>query len=161
MSISKHPTRAPSMDGRTTSIDLAKEKHMDTTMDTALRGIDGIIQAGTDEPTGPKELLMNEKDMAAYLGISRYFLTELRKKHGLKCLIFEGQHCIYYYLPVVDEYFRNRSRSLQPGTQAPETDSEETPGDAVITPVQADKQAGYNTSTTPTKKFPYKPMKAV
>ncbi len=134
---------------------------MDTNMETTLSNIDHIFQADSSQPNIPKERLMNEKDMAAYLGISRYFLTELRKKHGLKCLIFEGQHCIYYYLPVVDEYFRNRSRSLQPGTQAPETDSEETPGDAVITPVQADKQAGYNTSTTPTKKFPYKPMKAV
>lgn len=134
---------------------------MDTNMDNALRGIDDILQAGTDEPKGPKELLMNEKDMAAYLGISRYFLTELRKKHGLKCLIFEGQHCIYYYLPVVDEYFRNRSRSLQPDIQLPETDAKETPGKALISPVQADRQVGYNTSTTPTKKFPYKPMKAV
>ena len=134
---------------------------MDTNMDNALRGIDDILQTGTDEPKGPKELLMNEKDMAAYLGISRYFLTELRKKHGLKCLIFEGQHCIYYYLPVVDEYFRNQSRSLQPDIQPPETGTEETPGKAVITPVQADRQAGYTTSTTPTKKIPYKPMKAV
>ena len=101
------------------------------------------------------------RTLAAYLGISRYFLTELRKKHGLKCLIFEGQHCIYYYLPVVDEYFRNRSRSLQAEMQVPEGDTVETPGNAVISPVQADRQAGYNNSASPTKKFPYKPMKAV
>ena len=134
---------------------------MDTNMETTLRNTETIFQADSSEPNIPKERLMNEKDMAAYLGISRYFLTELRKKHGLKCLIFEGQHCIYYYLPVVDEYFRSRSRSLQSDIQVPESDSEETPGKAVISPVQADGQAGYNTSTTPTKKFPYKPMKAV
>ena len=109
----------------------------------------------------PKEMLMNEKDMAAYLGISRYFLTELRKKHGLKCLIFEGQHCIYYYLPVVDEYFRARSKGLQPDAQIPDEEPVVNPGKAVNPPVQTDRQLGYNNSAPPTKKVPYKPMKAV
>ena len=72
-----------------------------------------------NETAIPKELLMNEKNMAAYLGISRYFLTELRKKHGLKYLMFEGHHCIYYYLPLVDEYFRSRATVMKTGTVIP------------------------------------------
>ena len=112
-------------------------------------------------PNAPKELLMNEKDMAAYLGISRYFLTELRKKHGLKCLMFEGQHCIYYYLPVVDEYFRARSKGLQPETQLPDEESGDDPGNPVNSPAETDRQVKYSNSSSPTKKFPYKPMKAV
>ena len=63
---------------------------------TTIQTVANQISGSNTKPKVPKELLMNEKDMAAYLGISRYFLTELRKKHGLKCLIFEGQHCIYY-----------------------------------------------------------------
>lgn len=119
------------------------------------------MNEATTEIKAPKELLMNEKDMAAYLGISRYFLTELRKKHGLKCLIFEGQHCIYYYLPVVDEFFRNRSKSLLNEAQVMDAGTVDSPVKAVDLPLQTDKQAGYNNSVTPTKKFPYKPMKAV
>ena len=134
---------------------------MEQNTETTIQTVANHLAESNNELMAPKELLMNEKDMAAYLGISRYFLTELRKKHGLKCLIFEGQHCIYYYLPVVDEYFRNRSRSLQAEMQVPEGDTVETPGNAVISPVQADRQAGYNNSASPTKKFPYKPMKAV
>ena len=113
---------------------------------------------GTENPN----LVMNEKDMAAYLGISRYFLTELRKKHGLKCMIFEGQHCIYYYLPVVDEFFRAKSKGLDMGTQPL---SEGTP--AIDAPGNADKPAENNKvetgTATPfsTKIVPYKPMKAV
>ena len=128
---------------------------------TTIQTVANQISGSNTKPKVPKELLMNEKDMAAYLGISRYFLTELRKKHGLKCLIFEGQHCIYYYLPVVDEYFRNRSKSLQAETQAPDGDTGETSGNAPISPVQADRQAEYNNSAAPTKRLPYKPMKAV
>ncbi len=129
--------------------------------DTSKRNIDDILQAGIDEPKGPKELLMNEKDMAAYLGISRYFLTELRKKHGLKCLIFEGQHCIYYYLPVVDEYFRARSRSLHGEEEVPDGNQESITGNIVNQPVQADTPVRYSNSTPPARKFPYEPMKAV
>ena len=128
--------------------------------DTSKRNIDDILQAGIDEPKGPKELLMNEKDMAAYLGISRYFLTELRKKHGLKCLIFEGQHCIYYYLPVVDEYFRARSKSLHGEEEVPDGKQESITSNVVNQPVQAETPVRYN-STPPARKFPYKPMKAV
>ena len=128
---------------------------------TTIQTVANQLSGSNTKPKVPKELLMNEKDMAAYLGISRYFLTELRKKHGLKCLIFEGQHCIYYYLPVVDEYFRNRSKSLQAETQAHEGDTGETSGNAPISPVQADRQAEYNNSAAPTKRLPYKPMKAV
>ena len=107
-------------------------------------------------------LVMNEKDMAAYLGISRYFLTELRKKHGLKCMIFEGQHCIYYYLPVVDEFFRSRSKGLDTGIP---TLSEDTP--ITDTPGNADKPAENNKAeigtATPftTRILPYKPMRIV
>ena len=129
--------------------------------DTSKRNIDDILQAGIDEPKGPKELLMNEKDMAAYLGISRYFLTELRKKHGLKCLIFEGQHCIYYYLPVVDEYFRARSKSLHGEEEVPDGKQESITSNVVNQPVQAETPVRYSNSPPPARKFPYKPMKAV
>ncbi len=109
-----------------------------------------------------RNLVMNEKDLAAYLGISRYFLTELRKKHGLKCMVFEGQHCIYYYLPVVDEFFRARSKGLDTGTL---TLSEEAP--VTDTPVNSDEPAQNDNvetgTTTPftTRIMPYKPMRAV
>ena len=116
-----------------------------------------LMSGDNSEAKAPKELLLNEKDMAAYLGISRYFLTELRKKHGLKCLIFEGQHCIYYYLPVVDEFFRTRSRSLQPDTETPD----EVPGNTTNQSVEAEKPGRHTNSPTPTKRFPYEPMKAV
>ena len=108
-------------------------------------------------------LVMNEKDMAAYLGISRYFLTELRKKHGLKCLIFEGLHCIYYYLPVVDEFFRTRSKGLEVGTNVlPETIPGVDPSDATETPIRADVAGTGNTTIClPANKLPYKPMEAV
>lgn len=102
-------------------------------------------------------LLMNEKDMAAYLGISRYFLTELRKKHGLKCLKFEGHHCIYYYLPVVDEFFRKRAKALEAEA------NNQTEGNLDVTelPVQTGKSDSGNISTCPTDEFHYKPMRAV
>ena len=113
------------------------------------------------EPRMPRELLMNEKDMAAYLGISRYFLTELRKKHGLKCLIFEGQHCIYYYLPVVDEYFRSRSRVMPADTVvlASGTADDETGG----VPASCQQQAETEKATFPVQQQRklYKPMQAV
>lgn len=107
-------------------------------------------------------LVMNEKDMAAYLGISRYFLTELRKKHGLKCIIFEGQHCIYYYLPVVDEFFRARSKGLDTGTPPLSEDNPatDTPGKA-DKPIQSDKVETSTDRPFTTKIVPYKPMKAV
>ena len=107
-------------------------------------------------------LVMNEKDMAAYLGISRYFLTELRKKHGLRCLMFEGLHCIYYYLPVVDEFFRTRSKGLEVGTNVlPETILGVDPSDATEAPIRADVAGTGNTICLPANKLPYKPMEAV
>ena len=107
-------------------------------------------------------LVMNEKDMAAYLGISRYFLTELRKKHGLRCLMFEAHHCIYYYLPVVDEFFRTRSKGLEVGTNdLPENKPGVEVSDATDTPIEANKAVTGNTVCLPANKLPYKPMKAV
>ena len=112
--------------------------------------------------TENRNLVMNEKDLAAYLGISRYFLTELRKKHGLKCMVFEGQHCIYYYLPVVDEFFRARSKGLDTGTQplSEETPVTDTPENA-DKPPQNDKVETGTTTPFATKIVPYKPMRAV
>ena len=123
---------------------------MEQNTETISKAITMMDNAGKSIKS-PKELLMNEKDMAAYLGISRYFLAELRKKHGLKCLIFEGQHCIYYYLPVVDEYFRSRSKGLQSDTQPPEEETEELPGTAVNTP-ETDIQARHSNNSPSTKK---------
>ena len=115
----------------------------------------------TDVSGEPRELLMNEKDMAAYLGISRYFLTELRKKHGLKCLIFEGQHCIYYYLPVVDEYFRSKSRVMPADTaaQASGTADDDTGGFPASCQQQAETEK--DTFTVQQQRKLYKPMQAV
>ena len=91
-------------------------------------------------------LVMNEKEMAAYLGISRYFLTELRKKHGLRCLMFEGHHCIYYYLPVVDEFFRTRSKGVEVGTNdLPESKPSAEAPNVTETPIRADKAVTGNT----------------
>ncbi len=115
-----------------------------------------------DNTNDSANLVMNEKDMAAYLGISRYFLTELRKKHGLKCLMFEGHHCIYYYLPVVDEFFRTRSKGLGVGTNVlPESKPSAEPLEATETPIRADEAGTGNTICLPANKLPYKPMKAV
>ena len=79
-----------------------------------------------------------------------------------KCMIFEGQHCIYYYLPVVDEFFRSRSKGLDTGIP---TLSEDTP--ITDTPGNADKPAENNKAeigtATPftTRILPYKPMRIV
>ena len=56
-------------------------------------------------------VVLNEKQLAKYLGTSRYFVTLLRKKYGLKYVVLRGMHNIYYYLPMVDEFFRNMSKS--------------------------------------------------
>ena len=107
-------------------------------------------------------LVMNEKDMAAYLGISRYFLTELRKKHGLKCLIFEGQHCIYYYLPVVDEFFRARSKGLGAETAGQPEGSTAVETSGITEPSRkACKQQTGDSVRLPDDSMPYKPMQAV
>lgn len=68
------------------------------------------------EPEAAKEkrafgVILNEKQLAKYLGTSRYFVTLLRKKYGLKYVVLHGMHTIYYYLPMVDEFFRNRSKA--------------------------------------------------
>ena len=107
-------------------------------------------------------LVMNEKDMAAYLGISRYFLTELRKKHGLKCLIFEGQHCIYYYLPVVDEFFRARSKGLSAEISCQPEGTAAVEASGITEPSRkADKQYTGDSVRPPDETMPYKPMQAV
>ena len=68
------------------------------------------------EPEEAKEkrafgVVLNEKQLAKYLGTSRYFVTLLRKKYGLKYVALHGMHNIYYYLPMVDEFFRNKSKT--------------------------------------------------
>ena len=113
------------------------------------------------EPRMPRELLMNEKDMAAYLGISRYFLTELRKKHGLKCLIFEGQHCIYYYLPMVDEYFRSKSRVMPADTAAQASGTADDDTGGVPASCQQQAETEKDTFTVQQQRKLYKPMQAV
>ena len=107
-------------------------------------------------------LVMNEKDMAAYLGISRYFLTELRKKHGLKCLIFEGQHCIYYYLPVVDEFFRSRSKGLGAEITGQSEDTAPVEAADITEPSRkAFKSQTGDSVRLPAETMPYKPMQAI
>ncbi len=114
----------------------------------------------SNETVAPKELLMNEKNMAAYLGISRYFLTELRKKHGLKYLIFEGHHCIYYYLPLVDEYFRSRATVMPTDTVIP---ADMLSSDCSRNLETGQQQTDDNRDTTSGPFTPkrYKPMQAV
>ncbi len=116
--------------------------------------------AGSGESKMPRELLLNEKDMAAHLGISRYFLTELRKKHGLKCLMFEGQHCIYYYLPVVDEYFRSRSRAMSSDM---DIQASGTADDDAGVSASGESQSGTENDAAPLQQHRkrYKPMQAV
>ena len=75
----------------------------------------------------PKEnrsvgVVLNEKQLAKYLGTSRYFVTLLRKRYGLKYVVLQGMHNIYYYLPMVDEFFRNKSKSDDNGDESDNPD---------------------------------------
>ena len=69
-------------------------------------------------------VVLNEKQLAKYLGTSRYFVTLLRKKYGLKYVVLHGMHSIYYYLPMVDEFFRNKSKSDKADDASDESSSE-------------------------------------
>ncbi len=75
----------------------------------------GIINIVTETKMNKENrtagVVLNEKQLAKYLGTSRYFVTLLRKKYGLKYVVLRGSHNIYYYLPMVDEFFRNMSKS--------------------------------------------------
>ncbi len=73
----------------------------------------------------PVGLIMNEKRLAEYLGTSTYFITLLRKNYGLKYLMLEGMHCIYYYLPMVDEFFRKHSKTFAGTEDGAENGNEE------------------------------------
>ena len=68
-------------------------------------------------------VVLNEKQLAKYLGTSRYFVTLLRKKYGLKYVVLHGMHNIYYYLPMVDEFFRNKSKSDKADEDSDESSS--------------------------------------
>ena len=78
-------------------------------LDINLNSVD--IDAETAKENRAAGVVLNEKQLAKYLGTSRYFVTLLRKKYGLKYVVLRGMHNIYYYLPMVDEFFRNMSKS--------------------------------------------------
>lgn len=79
--------------------------------ETDINIINPDVDTETAKGNGPAGLVFNEKQLAKYLGTSRYFVTLLRKKYGLKYVELRGMHNIYYYLPMVDEFFRNKSKS--------------------------------------------------
>lgn len=57
-----------------------------------------------------KRLMLNEKELASVLGVSEYRVRQMRLNQNLPCITYKDQHQIYYYMPVVDEYFRARSK---------------------------------------------------
>ena len=82
------------------------------------------IDAETAKENRAAGVVLNEKQLAKYLGTSRYFVTLLRKKYGLKYVVLRGMHNIYYYLPMVDEFFRNMSKSDNPDEDSDESSPE-------------------------------------
>ena len=58
----------------------------------------------------PPSLLMNEKELAIFLGQTEYAVKQLRLKCGLPTLPKNGRHEVQYYWPAVDEYLRQLSR---------------------------------------------------
>ncbi len=91
-------------------------------LDININSVD--IDAETAKENRAVGVVLNEKQLAKYLGTSRYFVTLLRKKYGLKYVVLHGMHSIYYYLPMVDEFFRNKSKSDKPDEDADEISPE-------------------------------------
>ncbi len=58
----------------------------------------------------PPSLLMNEKELANFLGQTEYTVKQLRLKCGLPTLPKNGRHEVQYYWPVVDEFLRQLSK---------------------------------------------------
>ena len=58
----------------------------------------------------PASPMLNEKALAEILGLTEYRVRQMRLKQGLPCITDKDQHQIYYYWPVVDEYFRAKSK---------------------------------------------------
>ena len=63
-------------------------------LDINLNSVD--IDAETAKENRAAGVVLNEKQLAKYLGTSRYFVTLLRKKYGLKYVVLRGMHNIYY-----------------------------------------------------------------
>lgn len=66
-----------------------------------------------------KRLMLNEKELASVLGVTEYRVRQMRLKQDLPCITDKEQHQIYYYLPVVDEYFRARSKPYRSESEEP------------------------------------------
>ncbi len=90
-------------------------------LDINIKGIDVDTDAAKENRASG--VVLNEKQLAKYLGTSRYFVTLLRKKYGLKYVVLHGMHNIYYYLPMVDEFFRNKSKSDKADEDSDESSS--------------------------------------
>ncbi len=91
-------------------------------LDINIKDIDVDTEAAKENRAAG--VVLNEKQLAKYLGTSRYFVTLLRKKYGLKYVVLHGMHNIYYYLPMVDEFFRNKSKSDKADEDLDESGSE-------------------------------------
>ena len=107
----------------------------------------------------PVGLIMNEKRLAEYLGTSTYFITLLRKNYGLKYLMLEGLHSIYYYLPMVDEFFRKHSKTFSGSDAGAEDDHEESEVPEVKLPEPLDVSMISEPKSQRVKH--YRPMKAI
>ena len=90
-------------------------------LDINIKNID--VNADAAKENRAAGVVLNEKQLAKYLGTSRYFVTLLRKKYGLKYVVLHGMHNIYYYLPMVDEFFRNKSKSDKADEDSDESSS--------------------------------------
>ncbi len=114
-----------------------------------------IISTSTNKTNWqPTCLMLNEKDLASVLGVTEYRVRQMRLKQGLPCVADKDQHQIYYYWPVVDEYFRAKSKPYN--TESEEATVEENTSTTDMKLSLPDQQEPAHS-----KLCQYKPMEPV
>ena len=102
----------------------------------------------------PPKMLMNEKELADYLGQTEYSVKQLRLKCGLPALPKNGRHEIQYYWPAVDDYLRQLSKPFNADGEPLKKSQYETVTDSNNAPSGAPEPVT-------SKQILYKPMEPV